>query len=152
VKRTNLRRAPAMVSLLGLAWVALLSACLKSTEPRPSSLDLNGTWSYTGTQTSPVRETLTGTLTVSTESGSTFLGHLDLVAVSAQSGQTRTLAGIVSGALQGTDVIDFDANLETNTRRHVGQIVADTVSGSWVASGPDGPVSSGTFRIERQRQ
>jgi hypothetical protein len=150
--RHRLTRARAIFGSFVLATTTLVSACLKSTEPLPSSLHLDGTWNYTGTQTNPVRETLTGTLTISSESGNSFLGRLDVVAVNAQSGQSRILSGIVSGAQKGNDVIDFDATLETNPRRHVGQIVADTVAGPWVGSAADGSVESGTFRIERQSQ
>jgi hypothetical protein len=138
--------------LCGLFMLAatLVSGCLKSTEPQPSLLQLDGTWTYTGTQTGPVREALSGTLTVSRESGSSFQGRLDLVAVNSQTGQTRVLGGLVSGAESATDVIDFDATVEANPRRHVGQIVADTISGTWVASSSDGSTSSGTFRVERE--
>jgi hypothetical protein len=129
---------------------SLLSACLRSTEPQASLLQLNGTWNYTGVQTGPVRETLSGTLTISRESGMSFQGRLDLVGVNGQSGQSRTLNGLVSGSESGTDVIDFDADLESTPRRHVGQIVADTITGTWIGSSPDGTMSSGTFRVERE--
>ena len=131
------------------AGCTLLSACLRSTEPQPSVLQLNGSWNYTGVQTGPVRETLTGTLTISRESGSSFQGRLDLVGLNEQTGQSRVLGGLVSGSESGTDVIDFDADLEA-TRRHVGQIVADTITGTWIGSSPDGTMPSGTFRVERE--
>jgi hypothetical protein len=132
-----------------IAAIVALSGCLRSTDPLPSVLGLNGTWTYTGVQTGPVRETLTGTLTISRESGTSFQGRLDLVGVNEQSGQSRVLGGLVSGSESGTDVIDFDADLET-TRRHVGQIVADTITGTWIGSSPGGTMSSGTFRVERE--
>lgn len=138
----------ALASLLFAASVGL-SACLRSTDPQPSVLGLNGSWSYTGVQTGPVRETLSGTLTISRESGTSFQGRLDLVGVNEQTGQSRVLGGLVSGSESGTDVIDFDADLET-TRRHVGQIVADTITGTWIGSSPGGTMSSGTFRVERE--
>jgi hypothetical protein len=130
--------------------ILLLSACLKSTEPQPSLLQLNGSWNYTGVQTVPVAETLSGTLTISRESGTSFQGQLNLVGVNSQTQQQRLLSGVVSGAESGTDVIDFDANLEATPRRHVGQIVADTITGTWVGSSSDGTMSSGTFRVERE--
>jgi hypothetical protein len=136
------------VQILALAWIMLMSACLKSTEPLPSLIQLNGTWNYTGIQTVPVRETLSGTLTITRESGTSFQGRLDLVGVNSQTQQPRLLNGVVSGSVIGTDVIDFDADLET-TRRHVGQIVADTIAGTWYSSS-DGAMSSGTFRVERE--
>jgi hypothetical protein len=127
-----------------------LSSCLKSTEPQPSTLQLSGTWSYTGLQTSPVTESLAGSLTISRESGTSFQGRLDLVGTNSQSGQTRVLGGLVSGAESSGNVIDFDADLETTPRRHVGQIVADTITGTWVGEGSNGTMSSGTFRVERE--
>jgi hypothetical protein len=129
---------------------SLLSACLKSTEPQPSLLQLTGSWHYTGVQTVPARETLAGTLTISHESGMSFQGTLTLLGVDAQNNQTRSLSGFVSGTESGTDVIDFDANLESPARRHVGRIVADTITGTWIGSSPAGSTSSGTFRVERE--
>jgi hypothetical protein len=138
------------VRRLALAFVLLLPACLKSTEPQPSLIQLNGSWNYTGIQTVPVPETLSGTLNITRESGTSFQGRLDLVGVNSQQ-QQRLLGGSVSGSESGTDLIDFDADLlEATPRRHVGQIVADTITGTWVGSSPDGNMSSGTFRVERE--
>ncbi len=148
--RTFFRRR--MVSALAIVGAMLVSGCLKSTDPQPSLLQLNGTWTYTGIQTGPVRETLGGTLTISRESGTSFQGRLDLVAVNSQTGESRVLGGLVSGSESASDVIDFDADVESSPRRHVGQIVADTISGTWVGSASDGTMSSGTFRLERESQ
>ncbi len=144
-------KSPIRTALASLVFAASagLSACLQSTEPQPSLLGLNGSWSYAGVQTGPVRETLTGTLIISLESGTSFQGRLDLVGVNDQTGQSRLLGGLVSGSESGIDVIDFDANLETN-RRHVGQIVGDTITGTWIGSSPGGAMSSRTFRVERE--
>ncbi|HCU11073.1 MAG TPA: hypothetical protein DGB72_02995 [Gemmatimonadetes bacterium] len=138
------------VRTLALAFVLLLPACLKSTEPQPSLIQLNGSWNYTGIQTVPVPETLSGTLNITRESGTSFQGRLDLVGVNSQQ-QQRLLDGSVSGSESGTDLIDFDADLlvETTPRRHVGQIVADTITGTWVSSS-GGTMASGTFRVERE--
>jgi hypothetical protein len=137
------------LTVLLAAYSVLASACLRSTEPQPSLLGLSGDWSYAGVQTGPVRETLTGTLTISRESGTTFQGQLQLVGVNEQTQQSRVLTGPVSGAESGVDVIDFDANLEVSPRRHVGNIAGDIITGTWVGSSSDGTMSSGTFRIER---
>jgi hypothetical protein len=136
--------------LLAITASALLSGCLKSTEPQPSLLQLNGSWSYAGVQTNPIQETLSGTLTISRESGTSVQGRLDLVGVNPQTGQSRVLGGLVSGAESGVNVVDFDADLEATPRRHVGQIVADTITGTWVGASADGTMSSGTFRVERE--
>jgi hypothetical protein len=141
-------RTRAATSALGLACVLLASACLQSTAPQPSVLQLSGAWKYTGVQTVPVHAALTGTLTISRESGTSFQGRLDLISADQQTGQSSVLGGLVSGSASGTDVIDFDADLDL-VRRHVGQIVADTITGTWIGSAPDGTMSSGTFRVER---
>src|SRR5437762_6622424 len=103
-------------------------SCLRSTPSQPPLVQPNGTWSYTGVQIGPVRERLSGTLTISRESGTSFQGRLDLVAVNSQTGQSTVLGGLVSGSASGSDDIDFDASLESTPRRHVGQILADTIS------------------------
>lgn len=128
----------------------ILSACLRSTEPQPSLLKLSGSWNYAGAETGPARETLTGVLTISRVSGTAFQGRLDLTAVNEQTRQSTLLSGLVSGSQQGTDVIDFDADVESVPRRHVGRIVADTITGTWVGASSDGITSSGTFRAERK--
>ncbi len=145
-------RGRVVTGALAIAGSLLVSGCLKSTEPQPSLLQLNGTWNYTGIQTGPVRETLTGTLTISRESGTSFQGRLDLVAVNSQTGESRVLGGLVSGSESPSEVIDFDADVESSPRRHVGQIVADTISGTWVGSASDGTTASGTFRVQRESQ
>jgi hypothetical protein len=129
---------------------SLLTACLSSTEAQPSLLQLNGSWNYTGVQTGPVPENLTGKLTISRESGTSFQGRLDLVGVNSQTGETRVLGGVVSGSESAPTVIDFDADVESTPRRHVGQIVADTITGTWIGSSSNGTMSSGTFRVERE--
>lgn len=138
------------VGPLALAGAALLSACLKSTEPQPSLIDLIGTWNYTGVQTGPFREDLTGTLTITSESGTSFQGRLNLLGQNTQTGEMRVLNGSVSGSEKGIDVIDFDADIESSMRRHVGQIVVDTITGNWAGPPPGGSMISGTFRLERE--
>ena len=129
----------------------LLSACLHSIAPQASTLNLSGSWAYTGMQTGPVREALSGTLTISHESGTSFQGTVNLTGISEQTNASRPLNGLVSGSQSGTDVIDFEANLESTLRRHVGRIVADTITGNWVVISTDGPpVSSGTFQLVRE--
>jgi hypothetical protein len=143
-------RAVALIrGTMMLALIQSASSCLSSTAAQPSISNLSGSWTYTGTQTSPVRENLTGTLRISSESGPSFQGTLDVVGTNPQTQTNRVMGGSVSGSTQGSDVVDFDANLET-TRRHVGQIVADTVTGTWVDSAPGGTMASGTFRLEKQ--
>jgi hypothetical protein len=143
------RTVRAISNRLWIASLALGVACLKSTELQPATLQLDGTWRYTGIQTGEPAATLSGTLTISNQSGSSFQGQLDIVAVDMRTGQSTPLSGLVSGAQSSSSVIDFDARLEV-LRRHVGQLLADTISGTWISEVGAGTVSSGTFRAERQ--
>lgn len=140
-------RARMTLGVLLFASSFLLSACLKSTEPQASLLDLSGKWHYTGFQAGAVRETLDGTLEITRESGMSFQGTLVLEALNEQTGLTRVLNGFVSGSESGTDVIDFEAAIESNPRRHVGRISADTIAGDWI-SASDG--MTGNFRVVRE--
>jgi hypothetical protein len=151
MKPIRISRARRGVQMLAIASGLLAAGCLRSTAPQPSVIQLNGTWKYTGVQTQPVRETLTGTLTISRESGASFQGELVLLATNEQSGENTSLNGLVSGTESDGHVIDFDADLET-VRRHVGEIVADTITGTWIGSASNGIMSSGTFRVERDTQ
>jgi hypothetical protein len=144
-------RTALFVTVCG-ALTVCASGCLKSTDVQPSLLQLTGVWNYTGAQTNPVRENLSGTLTISRESGTSFQGRFDGVAVNPQTGANRVLSGLVSGSEANGSVIDFDADIEALTRRHVGEIVGDTITGTWVGSSSDGTVISGTFRAEKESQ
>ena len=139
------------IRLLAMVVAVLGSGCLRSTAPQPSVIQLNGSWKYTGVQTQPVRETLTGTLLITRESGASFQGQLQLFTTNEQTTETLSLNGPISGSETQSGVIDFDADLET-VRRHVGQIVADTITGTWIGSAANGIMSSGTFRVERETQ
>jgi hypothetical protein len=149
MRSATVSRLRVIARSIALAAAFVGSGCLRSTAPEPSVLQLNGAWKYTGVQTGPVRETLTGTLMISRESGTSFQGRLDLTVMNEPTGTSSLLGGLVSGSESGSNVIDFDANLDT-IRRHVGQIVADTITGTWIGSTPDGTMSSGTFRVERE--
>ena len=133
---------------LSLITIGVAAGCLRSTEPGSGQVQLTGTWSYSGTQTGAVRENLLGELRILSESGSTFEGRLDIVSTN-EGGDSRVMSGSVSGSAE-SDVVDFDAHVEASARRHVGQVVGDTITGTWVGSTPGGSVSSGTFRAERE--
>jgi hypothetical protein len=148
ITRTRTRLALAPIAFAG---ISMLTACLKSTAPQASTIDLDGSWHYAAVQNGPVRETLDGTMTISNESGTSFQGQMVFTGVNSQTGLSRVLSGSVSGSESGPDVIDFDANVESPARRHVGRIVADTITGTWIGgTSTDGTMSSGTFKLERE--
>lgn len=132
---------------LSLITLGVAAGCLRSTDAQPGLLQLTGDWIYTGVQTGAVRENLSGQLRILSESGTTFQGRLDIVGTN-EAGDSRVMTGLVSGSGEA-EVVDFDAHVGAAARRHVGQVVADTIAGTWVTSSPGGTLSSGTFRAER---
>jgi outer membrane biogenesis lipoprotein LolB len=148
----RISRARRGVQIVAIASSVLAAACLQSTAPQPSVIQLAGKWKYTGEQLQPVpRETLTGELTITSESGASFRGQLQLITTNEQTNETLVLNGPISGSESQSGIVDFDADLET-VRQHFGQIVADTITGTWIGPASNGNTSSGTFRIERETQ
>lgn len=142
--RLNATAAIAVISTI------LASACLNSTDPQPPTIPLIGSWRYTGTQTGVIRETFTGTLVIGRQSGSAFQGSIDLVATNVVTGDARTLNGILSGVVASSNAVDFDVSVDLIPRRHVGQLIGDTIAGTWVGTAAGGGTVSGVFRAERR--
>jgi hypothetical protein len=139
-----------VTAALALVTAIAATGCLQSTDPQPPTIPLIGSWRYTGTQTGAIRETLLGTLVIGRQSGSAFQGSVDLVATNVVTGEARVLNGTLSGVVASSDAVDFDVSVELTPRRHVGQLVGDTITGSWVGTAAGGGTVSGVFRAERR--
>lgn len=111
-----------------------------------------GNWNYVATQSSPLAAQLNGSLAFSGQTGAEISGTLDVIEVGT-GGQQRRLAGPVSGRTVDSTTLDFDLILGDVTRRHVGQVRGDSLTGTWVETPLDGgaPSASGTFRASRAR-
>ena len=137
---------------------ALVWGCAAPVSPYGTGLvpvDLRGTWRYEGTQTSP-GAMLSGTLTIASQSGQAFYGNLDVTETDG-SGGMRNLSGVVTGCVLDATSVDFSAlfTVEAAARRHLGTVKMDVTmdsltNGTWVESGPSGPIASGTFKSARQ--
>jgi hypothetical protein len=134
--------APWLAALLVLA-----AACAGGTEPGVgAAAALEGTWHYTGVQTSGTRISYDGTVTIGEVHGSDFAGNFD-AGSSTPEGNVIRVNGVVTGRVDG-GVLDFDLQLTDDTRRHVGSLNAagDTVTGTWA----NADVSSlGSFKMAR---
>jgi hypothetical protein len=94
-----------------------------------------GQWSIRGSLDAPVRGTLTGSIAVASANCTDFQGVMDLVEVLA-TGETRRVAGPVSGTIVDGTLVHFEASLGGGSREHLGRIEGDSLAGSWVeASG-----------------
>jgi len=126
-----------------------LSGCLQPTDTGVSSVSLAGRWQYSAVQTGASGGTANGTLVIGQQSGASFQGSLDVTSTNAQTGEVRSIAGTVSGSAPANGAIDFDVFLEQQPRRHVGQLVGQTISGTWLRLAQDGTSASGTFTAHR---
>jgi hypothetical protein len=127
------------------ALLFLAAACGSPVDGEPAP-DLRGTWSYTATQVAPAIE-LTGTMTVTHQSGVSFDAQLQVQERDAQ-GNVRTRSGIVSGRTLGDDGVDFDAFLDFGARRHVGRLHGDSITGTWAEL--DVVSLTGSFQARRR--
>jgi hypothetical protein len=139
----NVRRLLLALTLLPM------TACLQPTDTGIASVSLSGRWQYSAIQTGASGGTASGTLVIGQQSGASFHGSLDVTARSAATGEVRSIAGTVSGSAPANGAIDFDVFLEQQPRRHVGQLVGETISGTWLRVSSDGAAVSGTFTASR---
>lgn len=131
---------------------ALLGGCASSTAPDTPGVPVVGSWRYAGRQTTPVDADLAGTLVFSTQVGARIGGALDFMETSAQ-GVQRRIAGAATGRTLDSTTVDFDVTLAGVTRRHVGVVKGDSVTGTWIEQplGGGAPSAAGSFRGARQR-
>ncbi len=139
---------------------ALLWGCTAPVSPcgtGPVPVDLRGSWHYEGTQSSPSTATLSGTLRITSQPGQDFYGDLSVTETDVGSGSVRDLSGAVTGCALDATSVDFGAlfTVEAAARRHLGTVKMDVTmdsitNGTWVESGPSGPIASGTFKSARQ--
>jgi hypothetical protein len=123
------RRLP----LLALGAAIIASGCTGVSDPGATDVQLLGSWHYVAVQTTGNRVTYDGTLTITQQSGRTFIGGLDAQATVPQGGVVR-VNGVVSGRVVSSGSVDFDLQFPDDIRRHVGAVTNDTISGSWATS------------------
>lgn len=134
----------------GLALLSLIG-CLQPTDTGVSSVSLAGHWQYSATEAGASARTLNGTLVISQQSGASFQGTLSVSSTNTETGETQSLAGTVSGSAPKAGAIDFDVSLEQLPRRHVGQLVGETLTGTWLRLSEQGVAATGTFSARRLR-
>lgn len=129
-----------------------LGACSASTEPGRPGVPIVGAWRFSGRQLAPADGELTGTLSVASQAGATIAGSLNVVETDGRGGQRRT-AGAFAGRTIDSTTVDFDVSLSGATRRHVGRVVRDSMTGTWIEQSALGgaPTASGSFVAVRVR-
>jgi hypothetical protein len=105
--------------------------CISPTESCAKTKSILGTWTYSGLQENPVRATVNGSLVISAQTCSDFVGTLDVLEVSS-TGESRRIAGPVSGVLIDSSSARFSAMFAGNERQHLARFTTDSVKGSWI--------------------
>jgi hypothetical protein len=141
----SMRRLTVSALFIGAA------ACSGTTDVGSAGVPVIGSWSYAGQQVSPGTTALAGSLSFTEQNGALVTGTLDVVETDSRS-QQRRLAGPFAGRTVDSTTLDFEVVLGNVSRRHVGRVKADSLTGTWVESSGDGlPTASGTFRAKRAR-
>lgn len=131
-------RAIAIVGLVAAA------ACGSAGTDVGNAAALEGAWHYVGTQTSGDRISYDGTVTVTQASGADFTGDFDASSSTPQ-GVVVRVNGVITGRADN-GAIDFDLQLSSDTRRHVGRVKGDSITGTWAN---DDLSSIGSFTMAR---
>jgi hypothetical protein len=129
--------------------ISAILGCGGATDLGPPGVPVVGTWSYVGQQVSPGSASLGGSLAFSDQTGARIGGTVDFMESDAR-GQQRRLAGPFAGRTVDSTTVDFEVVLGAVSRRHVGRVKGDSLTGTWVESSASGlPTASGTFRSAR---
>lgn len=136
-----------MRAILLLALVPL-AACQVTTSQCSAVPAVVGTWRYSATETTPVRTSISGTLSITSANCSAIVGQLDVVQTTA-TGATQRLAGPITGQVVDGSSFQFDAYIDASPRQHLASLKGDSLNGSWVST--DGSqAATGTFGGKRQ--
>jgi hypothetical protein len=131
--------------------MATVLSCGGATDLGTPGVPVVGNWSYVGQQVSPGIASLAGALAFTEQTGARFGGTIDFVESDGR-GLQRRLAGPFAGRTADSTTVDFEIALGGASRRHVGRVKGDSLTGTWVESSAGGlPTASGTFRSARTR-
>lgn len=128
--------------LLGSAWIL---GCRTDSAGCGSPGSAAGSWTYTGSQTSPTAA-LSGTLTLTKTGTCTVAGTL-MLTVDEGSGTPVTSSWTTSGDFLDDSIIELSAVNTGVERYHLGTLRTDTLAGTWNVT--SGGATSGTFRAVR---
>jgi autotransporter translocation and assembly factor TamB len=134
-------------SLLILPLLGAL-ACSNATGSCNGTSPVRGQWSYRATREAPMQATITGSLLIEMRNCVDLQGSLDVVEV-LPTGESRRIAGPVSGTVIDDGLVRFEAELGTAGREHFARFTGDSLTGTWIeVAGP--AAGSGSFSGRRQ--
>ena len=110
----------------GLALLASACKVVESTGPSGASAQFAGTWAYE-TSLSTLAVTTQGTIVLNSDSEGALTGTYNVIERN-ESGTTTRYQGTVSGRAASPTTLDFDVQLPSETRRHIGAFLKDNPS------------------------
>ena len=144
----SVARHNAVMSALGAVTLAAAVSCSSPTSSCEGTSQVAGQWSYAATRESPVHGTISGSLEITLVNCVDLLGVIDVVET-LTTGETRRLAGPVSGTVVDSTLVRFEAELGGGSREHFARIKGDSLAGTWVETN-GGPSGTGPFGGRRQ--
>ena len=138
-----------MAVLLAIA-LTTAAGCSSPTASCDRASAVAGQWTYTATQESPVRGTISGSLAITLVNCVDLQGVMDVVET-LTTGETRRMAGPVFGTVVDSTLVRFEADLgnEGGSREHFARVIGDSLAGTWVET-TGGPSGAGPFGGRRQ--
>jgi hypothetical protein len=136
---------------IGLCLVAaalVASACANPVESCEQLSAVAGRWSYRATRESPGQGTITGLLQIESPNCVDLNGSMDVVEVLA-TGESRRIAGPISGTIIDSGHVRFEAQFGSGSREHFARIGGDSLSGAWLEIAGSNP-GSGPFSGRRE--
>ena len=143
------RNRRSMAALLVVALTAAAS-CSSPTASCDRASVVAGQWTYTATRESPVPGTISGSLSITSVNCVDLQGVMDVVET-LTTGETRRMAGPVSGTVVDSTLMRFEAELGNGggSREHFARVIGDSLAGTWVET-TGGPSGAGPFSGRRQ--
>ena len=132
---------------LGAACLAVV-ACQAPTEACAPPALISGSWRYAAEQQAPEAAQLTGTLDITGQRCTDLDGTLDVVLTDAR-GDSRRIAGRVTGQMLDASSIRFDALIGAVPRQHLATLRGDSLTGSWLELSGGAGGATGQFRAKR---
>jgi hypothetical protein len=125
-----------------------LVACQAPTEACAPPALISGSWRYAAEQQAPEAAQLTGTLVITGQRCADLDGTLDVMLVDAR-GESRRVAGRVTGQMLDATAIRFDALIGAVPRQHLATLRGDSLTGSWLELSGAAGGATGQFRAKR---
>jgi len=148
---SGVRNRRSMAVALVVVALTAAASCSSPTASCDRASAIAGQWTYAATRESPVHGTISGSLAITAVNCVDLQGVMDVVET-LTTGETRRMAGPVSGTVVDSTLVRFEAELGSGggSREHFARVIGDSLAGTWVET-TGGPSGAGPFSGRRQQ-